>query len=44
MSLMKWLSIYGMLFGGVIAIAIGAAWLFIAWKARRASGGSWRAD
>ena len=29
---MKWLSIYGMLFGGLIAIAIGAAWLFIAWK------------
>ncbi len=29
---MKWLSIYGMLFGGIIAIAIGAAWLFIAWK------------
>ena len=29
---MKWLSIYGMLFGGLIAMAIGAAWLFIAWK------------
>jgi len=29
---MKWLSIYGMAFGGVIAIVIGAAWLFIAWK------------
>jgi copper transport protein len=32
-ALMKWLSIYGMLFGGIIAVAIGAAWLFIAWKA-----------
>jgi copper transport protein len=30
--MMKWLSIYGMAFGGVIAIVIGAAWLFIAWK------------
>jgi mono/diheme cytochrome c family protein len=29
---MKWLSIYGMAFGGLIAIVIGAAWLFIAWK------------
>ncbi|HTP11054.1 MAG TPA: copper resistance protein CopC, partial [Anaerolineae bacterium] len=32
-ALMKWLSIYGMLFGGILALAIGAAWLFIAWKA-----------
>jgi copper transport protein len=32
-ALMKWLSIYGMLFGGIIAVAIGAAWLFVAWKA-----------
>jgi copper transport protein len=30
---MKWLSIYGMVFGGVLALLIGAAWLFIAWKA-----------
>jgi mono/diheme cytochrome c family protein/uncharacterized membrane protein len=32
-ALMKWLSIYGMLFGGIVAVSIGAAWLFIAWKA-----------
>jgi copper transport protein len=32
-ALMKWLSIYGLLFGGIVALAIGAAWLFIAWKA-----------
>jgi mono/diheme cytochrome c family protein len=31
--LMKWLSIYGLLFGGLVAVAIGAAWLFIAWQA-----------
>ncbi|GEM_PF-1334473 len=30
---MKWLSIYGMAFGGTLALAIGVAWLFIAWKA-----------
>lgn len=30
---MKWLSIYGMAFGGVLAMMIGVAWLFIAWKA-----------
>jgi copper transport protein len=36
--LMKWLSIYGMLFGGIIAIAIGAAWLFIAWKVAPGTG------
>jgi mono/diheme cytochrome c family protein len=30
---MKWLSIYGMVFGGIIALAFGAAWLFISWKA-----------
>jgi copper transport protein len=32
-ALLKWLSIYGMVFGGILAVAIGAAWLFIAWKA-----------
>jgi copper transport protein len=32
-ALLKWLSIYGLLFGGIVAVAIGAAWLFIAWKA-----------
>jgi copper transport protein len=32
-ALLKWLSIYGMLFGGIVAVSIGAAWLFIAWKA-----------
>jgi copper transport protein len=32
-ALMKWLSIYGMVFGGIVALAFGAAWLFIAWKA-----------
>jgi len=32
-ALMKWLSIYGMMFGGLVALAFGAAWLFIAWKA-----------
>jgi copper transport protein len=31
--MMKWLSIYGMAFGGALALAIGVAWLFIAWKA-----------
>ncbi len=32
-ALMKWLSIYGLLFGGLVALAMGAAWLLIAWKA-----------
>jgi mono/diheme cytochrome c family protein len=32
-ALLKWLSIYGMVFGGIVALAISAAWLFIAWKA-----------
>ena len=32
-ALLKWLSIYGLVFGGIVAVAIGAAWLFIAWKA-----------
>ncbi len=32
-ALMRWLSIYGMLFGGIVALVFGAAWLFIAWKA-----------
>ena len=32
-ALLKGLSIYGLLFGGIVAVAFGAAWLFIAWKA-----------
>lgn len=32
-ALLKWLSIYGLLFGGFVAMAFGAAWVFIAWKA-----------
>ena len=32
-ALMKWLSIYGLVFGGSVALAFGAAWLLIAWKA-----------
>jgi mono/diheme cytochrome c family protein len=32
-ALLKWLSIYGMVFGGIVVVAIGTAWLFIAWKA-----------
>ena len=32
-ALMRWLSIYGMVFGGIVALVFGAAWLFIAWKA-----------
>jgi copper transport protein len=32
-ALLKWLSIYGLIFGGIVVVAIGAAWLFIAWKA-----------
>jgi len=34
-SLMRWLSIYGLLFGGIVAIGLGAIWLFIGWKAAR---------
>lgn len=36
---MKWLSIYGLAFGGVLVLVMGAAWLFIAWKA--APGTAW---
>jgi mono/diheme cytochrome c family protein/uncharacterized membrane protein len=32
-ALTKWLSIYGLMFGGLVAVAFGAAWLFIAWQA-----------
>jgi copper transport protein len=32
-ALMKWLSIYGLVFGGVVALVFGAGWLFISWKA-----------
>ncbi|HSD83585.1 MAG TPA: c-type cytochrome, partial [Anaerolineae bacterium] len=32
-ALLKWLSIYGMMFGGIVALLLGAAWLLIAWKA-----------
>ena len=37
--LTKWLSIYGMVFGGVVAVVFGLAWLFISWKA--APGTAW---
>lgn len=32
-ALLKWLSIYGMMFGGSVAVALGVVWLLIAWKA-----------
>ncbi len=34
-SLVRWLSIYGLLFGGIITIGMSAIWLFIGLKAAR---------
>ncbi len=32
-TLTKWLSIYGLVFGGIVAIVFGLVWLLISWKA-----------
>ncbi|HZY41498.1 MAG TPA: CopD family protein, partial [Anaerolineae bacterium] len=34
-QLVRWLSIYGLPFGGSVAIGLGVIWLFISWKAAR---------